>query len=203
MLNFGSILTIIPFILFGVPLLFIFGLFMTGAFTLIFSGDPEKGKDAIAKALTYFIMLLAIFLVFIVVSYLIGMGGAFKPEEETDFPISPMGKFPPAPDFVVAGNYSFSGPWPFAEMKDRAEDYLYGVFCKKEHGYDIMDAGISQKRKPVSTSPNYECWLENCGNDQNNIYIGRYWTSPDEPYIGSTSLNKIQRDINFICGKEK
>lgn len=192
-------LKIIPFVFFGIPSIFIFGLFVSGAFTLFFTNETDRGKDVIAKALTYFLILLTLFLVFSVVSYLVRKGQAFVPEEqESEFPMSPMGRFPAVPDFVMVGDYSFSGPWPLPEADSTDASYVYGIFCKREEGYDIIDLGISYKRKTISSSANYQCWEENCKGSE-NIYVGFYWVPPDEPYLDRESFNNIKRDHDFIC----
>lgn len=196
---FTSVLKIIPFVFFGIPLLFIFGLFISGAFTLFFTNETDRGKDIIAKALTYFLILLALFLVFTIVSYLVRQGQIFNPKEaELEFPISPMGRFPSAPEFVMVEDYSFSGPWPVPQVDIPDSSYVYGIFCKKEQGYDIIDLGISYKRRAISSSKNYSCWEENC-NGSENIYIGFYWASPDDPYLDRELFNEIKEDVDFIC----
>lgn len=202
MWNWSAIITFLPFVFFGIPLLFIFGLFISGALALFFSDDSERGKDTIAKALTYFIILLALFVVFIIVSYFVKQGAIFKPSEPENagFPSSPMGRFPPVPQFAMVGNYSFSGPWLLTE-KDTisAATTVYAIFCKKDQGYDIIDLGVAYQRKPISSSQNYKCWLENCQNNANNIYVGFFWTPPDVPYINRDYFNQIKKNVKFIC----
>lgn len=197
------ILQYIPFVFFGIPVLVVFGLFISGAFTLFFTGEKERGKDVIAKALTYFLILLALFLVFVVVSYLVKQGAVFSPgEEKSEFPMSPMGGFPSSPDFVMVGDYSLSGPWPLPEVDVVDDTYIYGIFCKTDQGYDIIDLDVSYKRRPVSSSPKYQCWQDNCGSYE-NIYLGFYWTSPEEPYLDREYLTQIKKNINLICDLEK
>jgi hypothetical protein len=196
---FTSVLGLIPLIFFGIPLLFVFGLFISGAFTLFFTPETDKGKDVIARALTYFLILLAIFLVFIVVSYVVKKGEVFNPAEEgTELPLSPIGAFPAAPDFTVVGDYSFSGPWPLSQADVTDETYVFGIFCKKNQGYDIIDLGISYKNKAISSSNNYQCWQEQC-QSPDNIYVGFYWTDPKEPYLDRESFSEIKKDFDFVC----
>ena len=194
-----SVLKIIPFVFFGIPSLFIFGLFVSGAFTLFFTNEANRGKDIIAKALTYFLILLALLLVFSIVSYLLRRGEVFNPsEEESEFPLFPMGRFPIHPDFVIVGDYSFSGPRLLSESDIVEERYVYGIFCKKEEDYDIIDLGMSDRGKPISLSENYQCWQETC-NGSENIYLGFYWVSPDQGTVNRESFNKIKKDFEFIC----
>jgi len=194
-----TVLKFIPFVFFGIPLLFIFGLFISGAFTLFFTSETDRGKDVIAKALTYFLILLTLFLVFVAVSYLVRQGKIFSPkEEESEFPMSPMGKFPEPPKFILLGDYSLSGPWLLSQADITDESYVYGIFCKKEQGYDIIDLGISYKKKTISSSQNYQCWQEQCG-ESANIYVGFYWTSPKESYLDRESFNNIKKNFDFIC----
>jgi hypothetical protein len=197
---FAIIVKIIPFVFFGIPLLFIFGLFVSGAFTLFFTPESDRGRDVIARALTYFLILLAVFLVFVLVSYLVQRGAIFSPKEEqgSEFPMSPMGTFPKAPDFVVIAGHSFSGPWPIAQYDIIDESYVYGIFCKKDQDYDIIDLGISSKNKPISSSENYECWQEQCSS-ADNIYIGFYWTPPNVAYSDREAFNDIKADVDFVC----
>lgn len=202
MWNWSAIVTFLPFVFFGIPLLFIFGFFVSGAFALFFSEDSERGKDAIAKALTYFIILLTLFVVFVVVSYLVRQGEIFEPQEpETSgFPASPMGRFPPGAPFAMVGGYSFSGPWPLMEKDNvTTPSIVFAIFCKKDQGYDIIDIGVAYQRKPISTSQNYKCWLENCQNSAANIYVGFYWTPPEAAYLYTNYFNQIKKEVEFIC----
>ncbi len=199
---FTSILGLAPFILFGIPLLVIFGIFVSGAFTLFFAREPDRGKDVIAKALTYFLILLTLFLVFIVVSYLVGQGKIFSPEEEdAEFPMSPMGMFPEYPGFVMVEDFSFSRPRYLSEVDVIEESHVYGIFCKKEEGYDIIDMGINSSGRPISSSDNYQCWEENC-NGSENIYMGVYWTPPDKPNFNIKAFDEIKKEVDFICSPE-
>jgi len=198
----GMIITFLPFIFFGVPLLFIFGFFISGAFNLMFSEDPERGKDTIVKSLTYFMILLAVFLVFITVSYLVKAYHVFEPPPKvSEFPVSPMGVFPPNPPFIYVGDYSFSGPWPLAQ-KDTADiTEVYAIFCKKEQGYDIIDLGIASERRRISDSQAYQCWLENCQKNAANLYIGFYWTPAKSTYSYQHYFTEIKAKTDFICKK--
>jgi len=194
-----SVWKFIPFMLFGIPLLVIFGIFVSGAFTLFFTEKTDRGKDVIARALTYFLILLALFLVFVVVSYLVGQGEVFEPEEEqSEFPISPMGIFPQPPSFLMVEDYSFSGPWLLSEVDVNDESHVYAIFCKKEEGYDIIDMGINSIGRPISNSKNYECWQEKCGSPE-NIHLGFYWTPPDDPNSNRQSYDQIKKVIEFVC----
>jgi hypothetical protein len=196
---FTTIVSILPFVFFGIPLIFIFGLFISGAFTLFFTPESDRGKDVIARALTYFLILLTIFLVFVLVSYLVQKGAIFNPkQEESEFPLSPMGGFPQAPNFVLVGGYGFSGPWALSQVDVPDGTYVYGIFCKKDQGYDIIDMGISYRNKAISSSQNYGCWQEQC-QSADNIYAGFYWTPQDQAYVSRDSFNKIKADLDFIC----
>lgn len=196
---FSSAFKIIPFVFFGIPSLFIFGLFVSGAFTLFFTDQADRGRDLMARALTYFLILLALLLVFAIVSYLIQQSDIFNPPEQVlEFPMSPMGRFPAAPEFVMAGDYSFSGPWLLSEHDLTEERYVYGIFCKKDENYDIIDLGTSSNRKPISSSENYQCWEETC-NGSENIYVGFYWTPPKEGVLTREAFKEIEQNLDFIC----
>jgi len=194
-----AVLNIFPYIFFGVPLLLIFGLFVSGAFSLFFTKNTEKGRDIIIKALTYFLILLALFLVFIVISYLLKGGYIFRPKQEIGFPPSPMGAVPSAPDFIMLKDYSFSGPFPFAEKDQIGEKVIFLILCKKDEDYDIIDLGISDPRDTLSSLKNYECWIENCSLE--NLFVGIRWLPKDIMDEIRKRFNAIKEDnINsFVC----
>ena len=148
--------SLIPLLIFGGALLVIFGFFVAGAFTLLFLGDTERGKDTIVKSLTYFLILLTLFLVFAAVSYLVQKGEVFKPVEPTGgFPSSPIGAFPPVPQFIKIGDFSFSGPFALSEVDRSEESGIFVALCKKDQGYDIMDITKKSKNSAFTSTLNY------------------------------------------------
>jgi len=169
------------------------------AINLLFSrNNEERGKDAIAKALTYFVILLMIFLVFIIISSLVRRGEAFQPKkQETEFPSSPMGSFPPHPEFIMINGYSFSGPYPLGTEEQPEEDVDYIILCKKEGGYDIIDIGMGNRRKTISSSGNYGCWTENCNRD--NLFVGMFWVFEDLEKSVGEYLKELKENITTIC----
>lgn len=201
MVNFSEmeLLDIIPFVVFGGTLLVIFGVFISGAINLLFSrNNEERGRDTIAKSLSYFVILLMIFLVFIIVSSIIRRGEVFQPQEgETEFPASPMGSFPPHPEFMEINGYSFSGPYPLAEKNHLEEETDYVILCKKEEGYDTIYLGIGNKRNSISSSRDYECWVENC--NQEDLWVGLFWVNDDLEKSTRDYLKELEKNIKTIC----
>jgi len=201
MLDFSEIkfLDIIPFIVFGGTLLIIFGVFISGAINLLFSrNNEERGKDAIAKALSYFILLLMIFLVFIIVSSLVRRGEIFQPKkEESEFPSSPVGSFPAPPKFIVINNYSFAGPYPLAEKDQPLEDTNYIILCEKDGEYDTIDIGTGNRKNKISSSKNYQCWIENCNKE--NLLIANFWIRKDLKKAHGGYMQELRENISVIC----
>lgn len=196
---FDLILRIAPFVLFGVPLLVIFGIFISGAFTLFFTRESDRGKDIIARALTYFLILLTLFLVFAGVSYLVRRGGFFDPGgDQPDFPGYPMGVLPPAPNFAAAGRFSFYNPKPLSEIDIIELERLFGIFCKTEQGYDIIDIATLPAKSSILSSGNYECWEEQCAGPE-NIYAGYYWVDPEGHNSSMMVVGEMKRELELIC----
>jgi len=199
----SQIFTLIPLIVFGGALLAIFIFFILGVLSLFFTDSAKKGEEIILKSLTCLFAFLIIFLVFISVSYLVKKGEIFKPEElaESGFPVSPMGKFPPPPNFIKIGGYSFAGPWLLEEKDEKIDSTVFAVLCKKDKNYDIIDIRLTERRKKISSNPNYSCWRENCGND---LYVAFYWM-PSEDFSGSDKkniINNLKKEINLPCNYE-
>jgi len=200
MLNISEmkLLEVIPFVIFGGPLLIIFGVFISGAISLLFFKKEDRGRDVIAKSLSYFIILLTIFLVFVVVSTLVRRGDIFTPKpQDTEFPVSPMGSFPPAPEFFELEGYFFAGPYSLAEKDANEEEIIYVAMCPKEDGYDIIKIGISNKRSSISSDRDFGCWLENCRKE--DIKVGIFWVKGDEDNATRDYLRELEDKINFIC----
>ena len=193
----------IPFIIFNLVFFVIFISFVFGAVALLFSkGDfqkIEKGKRVILKSLYYLMALLLAALVFFAVSYLVKKGEALKPPPASeDFPLGPFSLAPPPPDFINVAGYYFSGPWLIEKAVSEKNIFreselagLYLILCKKNEEYDIIYIGVIGNE-----ILDYQCWLENCQNSEENIYLAALKTDRGQEIMG-----EIKKQIDFPCGQ--
>jgi len=199
----SQIFTLIPLIVFGGALLVLFVLFVLGALSLFFTDDTEKGEEIVLKSLMYLFTLLIIFLAFISVSYLVKRGEIFRPKEpaESGFPVSPIGKFPLPPDFIEIGGYNFAGPWLLKEKDEKIDSIIFVILCKKDENYDIIDIGLTERKREISSNMNYDCWQENCKRD---LYVALYWM-PSEAFNANEKreiINNLKKEVNLPCNYE-
>lgn len=197
-----GIFNIIPFVVFGGVFFIIFGLFINGAVRLLFSDNSEKGMETVIKSLIYFLVFLIVFLIFVGVSLMIQRGAIFQPKEgDSEFPASPIGKFPPNPQFFEILGYGFSHPQILSTEIVTPGNVVFAVLCKKETSYDIIDINIIYEHTPISNHINYNCWLENC--DLANIYISFYRFEKDSTISDKERIDKFNKVISPVCQKEK
>lgn len=167
----------LPFIIFNLAFFVIFISFVFGMFVLAFGRGEvqkiERGQRIILKSLYSLLILLLVALVFFLGTYLLKKGEVLKPPPASqDFPSGPVSIAPPPPVFIEVGGSYFSGPWSLQELEEKKvfEDTkisgLYTILCKKNGDYGIIHIG-----KIEGEQTNYQCWLENCGNKIENLYM--------------------------------
>lgn len=170
-------LTNLPLIIFSLGFFVVFVIFLFGGFILLSARgevqELERGRRIVLNSLYSLFVILLIVLVFFTVSYLLKKGEVFKPKPASgEFPVSPVGSFPPAPQFIEIGGYYFEGPWSLEMLSKQKvapspDVYgLYAILCKKNGEYDIINIGETDKEQVQ-----YDCWLENCNQKVENLYI--------------------------------
>lgn len=159
-----------------------------------------KDKRILLISLYGFFMILLIVLTFFAVSYLLKKGEVFKPSPASgEFPGSPLGDFPPAPQFIEIGGYYFEGPWSLEVLKEKnvvlSSDLsaLYGILCKKDGEYDIIDIGETGEEQ---TQTQYNCWLEKCNQKVENLYLALLRTDDKNKVIEYLN-NKVNPPCNL------
>lgn len=193
-----GIFNVIPLVVFGGALVVIFGFFINGALNLLFSNNSERGMEIVIKSLIYFLVFLVIFLIFVGVSLMVQRGAIFQPREsDSEFPISPVGKFPPAPQFFEILGYGFSQPQFLSEQVLTPGNVIFAILCKKETGYDIIDIDMIYEFTPIFNHINYNCWVENC--DSSNTYISFYRFEKDNAISDKERLGVFNKFINPVC----
>ena len=155
-----------------------------------------KGRRILLISLYCLFMILLVILAFFAVSYLLKKGEVFKPSPASgEFPASPIGDFPPAPQFIEISGYYFEGPWSLEILKEEnialiSDLYgLYAILCKKDGEYDIIDIG---KTGEEQTETQYSCWLEKCNQKVENFYIA---------LLRAGDKNKIIEIIEYLNNK--
>lgn len=170
------------FILFGILLVLDFVLFHWALFTLLLAkGETykmEKGRRLLVIAFILFLFILLIVFVFYVITYFLGEVDIFQPSPgvSAEFPYpSHISLAPSGPEFIKIGRYYFAGPWLLKDNEFIEKSAIAAVLCKKGEDYDIIyldeEYGIQ-----LSKHEQYGCWLENCDNNLNNLYLALIWT---------------------------
>lgn len=159
-----------------------------------------RGKRILLIFLYGLFMILVVVLVFFVVTYLLKKGQVFKPNPASgEFPASPIGDFPPAPQFIEIGGYYFEGPWSLETLNEKnialfSDLYgLYAILCKKDGEYDIIDIRETNKEQ---TETQYNCRLEKCNQKVENLYIALLHTDDKNKVIEYLN-NKVNPSCNL------
>lgn len=139
------------------------------------------------------LILLTVFLV----TWLLKEGDVLLPPPATEeFPPGPLTTFPQSPEFIEIGDYYFSGPWTLEALENisipsnRDLFALFAVLCKRNEDYDIMYIGGTEQR-----DVDYECWMENCNQEVQNLYVAVFLASSDPERI----KDNLNRRLNPIC----
>jgi hypothetical protein len=141
-------------------------------------------RNIAVKILYGLIVISVALLVFFLVTYLIKRGEAFLPPQASgDFPVSPLSTSLPArPEFISINGYDFSAPVVAKSQGNISGPAFFAVFCRQGARYDIMQIGSANKAVKVDFSAeteNYKCWLANCGNNADDIFVSFYaFSSP-------------------------
>ena len=176
-----NLLTNLPWLIFALLFLVVFGLFLyAGILLLKGKNDPEsqgRGKVALIKAIWSFGVVVIIVLVFYTITFFLKKGEAFQPQPESsgEFPASPAIGFPAGPEFFKVGDYYFTGPYSFKELKSINSSAIFSILCKNNDNYDII-AIEEGERVTFTGHKNYQCWLNTCDIDSNNLYIALFQT---------------------------
>lgn len=197
-------------IIINLPVIFFGFCFVISALFFIWAGfrlikarkegitDEEElasAKRNLSIAFFCFLGLLLVIAVFYGVSALLKKGEVFNaPEAGNEIPGSPAYGFPPPPNYVKVGNYYFNGPLLLKNYNAISAPIIYAILCRKNNSYDIMDINIADKVQ-LLTLPDYKCWLDNCNNNLNDIYIAAFW-----PQSEDIKKNLIIQ-LNPICSK--
>jgi len=143
-----------------------------------------------------FVISLIVLTVFLV-TWLLKEGEVLLPPSATgEFPPGPLTTFPQPPEFIEIGDYYFSGPWSLESLKEinipisRDLFVLFAVLCKRNEEYDIMYIGGTEQR-----DVDYECWMENCNQEVQNLYMAVFLASSDPVKI----KDKLNRRLNPVC----
>lgn len=200
----------LPYFIFILALCVIFVLFLFGGFLLLSAGGEkqktEKGRKFLLNSLYGLFTLLLIILVFFLVTYLLQRGDVLRPLPiPGEFPPSPAASFPPPPQFIEIGRYSFSGTWSLKENNFIGKPAIYSILCKKNGEYDIMDIERTEGRVQLLEQEQYGCWLENCEQKLKNLYLAIFLTPPDkyDPARKEKIKEELKKQINPPCPVEK
>lgn len=154
-----------------------------------------KKFSAISLYIIFVISLIV--LTFFLVTWLLQEGEVLRPPlPSEEFPPQPLTTFPQPPEFIEIGDYYFSGPWSLESLEEidvsvsRDLFVLYAVLCKKNEEYDIIYFG-GREQKDV----NYECWMENCNQEIQNLYFAVFLSSSDPEKI----KDNLNRRLNPVC----
>jgi len=211
-----NFLSNLPLLVFSFAFLVVFVLFIRGGILLLLVGEEdeektEKGRAIVLKALYSLFALLLIVFVFFSVTYLLKKGEVLLPTAAPgDFPPSPDVNFPPPPQFIKVGEYSFTGPWLFDENNVINKPAIYTILCKKNEnydpsslvkgeGYDIIHIGDTGSKEQLLKNKEYSCWVNNC--KLKDIYLAVLFTPTDKyPSERSQKIREeLKSQINPPC----
>ena len=187
----------LPLLIFVAILCIIFVLFLWGVSLLTLAGARKqriaRARNIILSSLYCFFVFLIVFLVFLLVTSFLEKGKVFLPPQASgDFPYSPITQFPPSPQFTKIENYYFSDPSALNKYSFFKGPLIYSILCKKKEnydssllakgeGYDIIYVEELEGESDLSKHEQYKCWLENCNENLNNLYLVSFLT-PKEKY---------------------
>ena len=160
----------------------VFFIFIFGVLILLKSvGDEQEERRARYYIILSFYSLIAIsiaVLVFFLVTYLIRRGETFLPPQSSgDFPVSPLSEaLPSQPEFIGINGYYFSVPAAIKNRSSISGPAFFAVFCRVGEKYDIIQIGNVSKgnKAELLEGNNYKCWLTNCQNNIDNIFVSAY-----------------------------
>lgn len=154
----------------------------------------KKGSRILLNSLYGLLTILIIALVFFSVSYLLRRGEVLQPPEVLgEFPSSLAVNFPPPSQFIEVDGYYFIGPGLLKENKFIGIPVLYTILCKRNGEYDIIYIGQTGGDEQLLRHEQYKCWVENCGQNSENLYLGVFLT-PSERY-GPEEREEIKESL--------
>ena len=155
------------------------------------------GKKILSVLIFISFVILLIVLTFFLVTWLLQKGEVLRPPLPSgEFPPEPLITFPQPPEFIEIGDYYFSGPWALETLKDTSifgnRDFfaLLAILCKRNEEYDIIYI-VGTEQKDVD----YECWVENCNQEVQNLYIAVFLASSNPVRI----KDNLNRRLNPAC----
>ncbi|MBU2635439.1 hypothetical protein KJ841_03170 [Patescibacteria group bacterium] len=155
------------------------------------------GKKILSVFLYIFFVILLIVLTFLLVTWLLQKGEVLRPPlPSEEFPPGPLTTFPQPPEFIEIGDYYFSGPWTLETLENASTPIsrdlfvLFAILCKRNEEYDIMYIGGTEQK-----DVDYECWMENCNQEVQNLYFAVFLSSSDPVKI----KDNLNRRLNPIC----
>ncbi len=207
----SNLFNYLPIVIILIAFSVVFFIFIFGIFILLRSrGDEleeQKAKNIIIKSFYLLIVVFAGVLVFFLVSYLIKRGEAFLPPQASgDFPVSPLSTaLPPRPEFISINGYGFSAPIAIKIQNNISGPAFFAVLCSQGYKYDIMQIGSVNKAVKFDFSEgtdNYKCWLANCGNNANDIFVSSYSLSSQAYQTGifEKMTSALKGKITSSCG---
>jgi len=172
----------LPIIILLMAFFSVFFIFIFGVLILLKSvGDEQEERRARYYIILSFYSLIAIsiaVLVFFLVTYLIRRGETFLPPQSSgDFPVSPLSEaLPSQPEFIGINGYYFSVPVAIKNRSSISGPAFFAVFCRVGEKYDIIQIGNVSKgnKAELLEGNNYKCWLTNCQNNADNIFVSAY-----------------------------
>lgn len=172
----------LPIIILLMAFFSVFFIFIFGVLILLKSvGDEQEERRARYYIILSFYSLIAIsiaVLVFFLVTYLIRRGETFLPPQSSgDFPVSPLSEaLPSQPEFIGINGYYFSVPAAIKNRSSISGPAFFAVFCRVGEKYDIIQIGNVSKgnKAELLEGNNYKCWLTNCQNNIDNIFVSAY-----------------------------
>ncbi|OGZ19544.1 MAG: hypothetical protein A3F95_02075 [Candidatus Nealsonbacteria bacterium RIFCSPLOWO2_12_FULL_39_31] len=175
----------LPIIILLMAFFSVFFIFIFGVLILLKSvGDEQEERRARYYIILSFYSLIAIsiaVLVFFLVTYLIRRGETFLPPQSSgDFPVSPLSEaLPSQPEFIGINGYYFSVPAAIKNRSSISGPAFFAVFCRVGEKYDIIQIGNVSKgnKAELLEGNNYKCWLTNCQNNIDNIFVSAYFFS--------------------------
>jgi len=199
----SNLLENIPLIVFFLALSAVFIIFLVGVFFTITarkdSQKIEKGKKILLSSLYGLFIVLLMTLVFFSVNYLLKRAYSPKPPLVLGkLPSSPAVNYPPPPQFIKIGRYYLNGPWPLGDNSIITTSLLYAILCKKDDKYDIIyieDVGKIEAAIDLSKKEQYDCWLKNCSQEAENLYIALSQSYSDSEKHSPEEKKKIQQDL--------
>jgi len=156
-----------------------------------------EGKKILSVFLYIFFVIVLIVLTFLLVTWLLQKGEVLRPPPSLEeFPPGPLTTFPQPPEFIEIGDYYFSGPWTLETLKNisipsnRDLFALFAILCKRNEEYDIIYIGETEQK-----DVGYECWMENCNQEIQNLYFAVFLSSSDPVKI----KDNLNRRLDPIC----